>query len=337
MISTRTPLRVSLGGGGTDLASYYKHREGFVFSMALDKYIHVVCHRPAFDRRVVISGNEVAERTEFVRHELVRGALLHHGIEDRFELTSIADVAGGTGLGSSSCFLVGLLHALHIIKGRAVTAAELAEEACTIEIHSLAKGIGKQDQYMAAFGGLTTLEIARDGTVKTTPVVLEPEVQDAFIRHTHIYYTGLRRDAAVILSDQNNAMEASSGDHHDRVLENLDFIKDLGRRILKAWQNGDLAGWGAMLDEHWQRKKQLSARISWPHIDQLYDVVRSRFGVAGGKIIGAGGGGFLMLFCPNDGKTLEEYMLSHGMPRLNYRVDPRGTRMLDYPELHKAS
>ncbi|HWK48169.1 MAG TPA: hypothetical protein VNT30_25830 [Stellaceae bacterium] len=333
MISTRTPLRVTLGGGGSDLSSYYKHRGGFIFAMALDKYIHVNCHRPAFDRRVVISGSEVAERAELVRHELVRGALLHHDIHDQFELTSIADVAGGTGLGSSSCFLVGLLNALHALKGQPVTAAELAEEACAIEIHSLAKGIGKQDQYMAAFGGLTILEIAKDGTVETSRVDLDPEIEAAFLRHTHIYYTGLRRDAAVILSEQNTAMEATSGNHHDRVLENLDFIKDLGRRILTAWRQGDLGGWGAMLDEHWQRKKQLSSRISWPQIDELYDTVRAKFRVAGGKVIGAGGGGFLMLFCPHDGAALEEYMVSHGMPRLNYRIDREGTRLFDYPKL----
>jgi D-glycero-alpha-D-manno-heptose-7-phosphate kinase len=329
MISTRTPLRVTLGGGGTDLESYYRRDGGFIFAMALDKYIHVSAHRPAFHDHVALMGPdpETAVRSADLKHELVRAALLSHGIETGFEACSIGDIVGGTGLGSSSCFLVGFLNALHALNGKTPDRQALAEEACDLEINVLAKGIGKQDQYMAAFGGLTTLDIAPDGQVKVGTVSIDPQVEAAFIQHTHIYYTGLRRDAAVILDDQNSAM-LTAGAQHDQVAQSLGAIKDLGYRIRDAWIAGDLEGWGHMLDEHWLSKKRLSAKISWPHIDQLYDHVRANLGVTGGKVIGAGGGGFLMLFTPGSGVALEAYMTSQNMPRLRYGIDRGGTQTL---------
>jgi len=329
MISTRTPLRVTLGGGGTDLESYYRNGGGFIFAMGLDKYIHVSAHRPAFHEHVALMGPdpETVDRAADLKHELVRAALLSHGIETGFEAASIGDIVGGTGLGSSSCFLVGFLRALHALKGHEPDRQALAEEACNLEINVLAKGIGKQDQYIAAFGGLTTLDIAPDGQVKVGSVDIAPDVEAAFVSHTHIYYTGLRRDAAVILDDQNNAMLAK-GSGHDQVAQSLGAIKDLGYRIRDAWVAGDLEGWGHMLHEHWLSKKQLSSKISWPHIDQLYDHVRANLGVTGGKVIGAGGGGFLMLFTPGPGEALEAYMASQNMPRLHYGIDRGGSQVL---------
>jgi D-glycero-alpha-D-manno-heptose-7-phosphate kinase len=330
MITTRTPLRVTLGGGGTDLESYYRHGGGFIFAMALDKYIHITAHRPSFLNEVALHGPgpERVAGTRELRHELVRAALLSHGIEDRFEAASIGDIAGGTGLGSSSCFLVGLLRALHALNGQAPGAQALAEEACRLEIEVLAKGIGKQDQYMAAFGGLTTLDIAPDGQVSVGAVDLAPDIEAAFLEHTHIYYTGLRRDAAVILDEQNQAMQADGGERRERAAQSLGAIKDLGYRIRDAWTRGDLDGWGHMLHEHWMSKKALSSKISWPHIDQLYDHARANLGVTGGKVIGAGGGGFLMLFTPRPGEELEAYMASQNMPRLRYAIDRQGSQVL---------
>jgi len=330
MISTRTPLRVTLGGGGTDLESYYRHGGGFIFAMALDKYIHVTAHRPAFNTDVILHGPEPEQETaaNALRHELVRAALMSRGINDRFEMASIGDIAGGTGLGSSSCFLVGLLAALHGMNGEHPSPAALAEEACTLEIEVLNKGIGKQDQYMAAHGGLTTLDIAPDGAVTVGRVDLDPETEAAFIDHTHIYYTGLRRDAAVILGAQDQAMRADAGAARERATQSLGAIKDLGYRIKDAWTTGDMEAWGRMLHEHWLNKKVLSAAISWPHIDALYDHVRANLGVTGGKVIGAGGGGFLMLFTPGPGEALEAYMASQDMPRLRYGIDRAGARVL---------
>jgi len=330
MISTRTPLRVTLGGGGTDLESYYGQRGGFIFAMALNKYIHVTVHRPAFETKVALHGPapECVARAEDLRHELVRAALLSHGIEDRLEAASVADVAGGTGLGSSSCFLVGFLKALHSLKGNEPSRQALAEEACALEITTLAKGIGKQDQYMAAFGGLTTLDIEKDGAVAVGQVQIDSEVEAAFVAHTQIYYTGLRRDAADILADQNSAMLSPSSPSSEAVSESLGQIKALGYRIRDQIVAGDLDGWGRSLDEHWRSKKRLSSKISWPVIDALYDHVRSEFGVTGGKVIGAGGGGFLMLYNPYDDDRLQTFMASQSMPRLHYAIDRAGTQTL---------
>jgi len=331
MITTRTPLRVTLGGGGTDLQSYYQHDGGFIFAMGLNKYIQVTAHRPAFTSGVQLFGPD-PERTDSVssvRHELVRAALEAHGVEDRFEAASIADVAGGTGLGSSSCFLIGLLAALQALKGGAPDRQALAEEACRLEIEVLAKGIGKQDQYMAAFGGLTTLDIAPNGDVTVGAVRLDPEIERAFVGATHIYYTGLRRDASSILSEQNAAMQKPEGQKSATVAQSLGSIKELGYRIRDAWVAGDLDGWGRMLHEHWLNKKAMSSKISWPEVDALYDHVRSAYGVLGGKVIGAGGGGFLMLFAPHRGDELEAFMASHNMPRLDYEIDRGGVQVLE--------
>ncbi len=271
---------------------------------------------------------EVAARASEVRHDLVRAALLEHGLEDRFETASLSDIAGGTGLGSSSCFLVGFLRALHALDGRSPDRQALAEEACRLEIEVLGRGIGKQDQYMAAFGGLTTLDIAPDGHVTVASVDLDEAVEQAFITHTHIYYTGMRRAAAAILADQNNAMLQPTGDDRARAEDALSSIKDLGHRILGAWKAGDLEAWGRHLHEHWLSKMRLSSKISWPHIDELYHHVRAHHGVTGGKVIGAGGGGFLMLFTPGPGAELEAFMAAQNMPRLHYAIDRSGVSVL---------
>lgn len=330
MIIARAPLRVTLGGGGTDLKSFYSEYGGFIFAMALDKHIQVTAHRPAFDPRVVVHGPEpeIVLRADDLRHELLKAALRRFGVQDHFELASLADIPGGTGLGSSSCFLVALLRALHALHGSAPDPQALAEEACELEIETLGRGIGKQDQYMAAFGGLTTLEIEPDGRVTVERVTLEPELEAAFLARTHIYYTGLRRDAAVVLGEQNQAMQARDPQRRAEVADSLLAIKDLGRRILSAWREGDLDGWGRMLHEHWLSKKRLSSRISWSRIDELYEHVRGRYGVLGGKIIGAGGGGFLMLYVPDGGPDLEEFMASERFPRLRYGIGREGARLL---------
>ena len=330
MISVRTPLRVTLGGGGTDLESYYRHNGGFVFAMALDKYIHISAHRPIFASEVVLHGPEpeTVAHARDLRHELTRAALLKHAMTTRFETSCMADIAGGTGLGSSSSYLVGLLCALHALDGRTPDRQALAEEACELEIGALNKGIGKQDQYMAAFGGLTTLEIAPDGRVEVARVDLPETVRAAFIAQTHIYYTGLRRDAALVLADQNAAMSSQGHERRRQVTQNLDAIRALGYRIRDAWKAGDLAAWGEMLDEHWRQKKAMSSKISWPAVDELYDLVKARFGVTGGKVIGAGGGGFIMLYQGGDGGALEAFMTEQGMPRLTYGIDRGGAEVL---------
>jgi D-glycero-alpha-D-manno-heptose-7-phosphate kinase len=330
VIVTRTPFRVTLGGGGTDLPSYYSRHGGFIFAMGLDKYMYVIVNRPEVSHKIRLhySDSEVVDHVDDLRHELAREALKKHGIENTFEVASIADLPAGTGLGSSSCYLVGLLNALHHDRRDYVPLQQLAEEACHIELDILKQPIGKQDQYMATYGGLTVLDIAPDGQV--TVRQLRPSSGDIaeLVAHTHIYYTGSQRDAREVLRDQNTAMQTKEATHHDRVADSLHRIKDLGYRILDAIEHSNFDAWGQMLDEHWQNKKQLSNKISLTKVDQIYDEVRQRFGVLGGKIIGAGGGGFLMLYAPTAHATLERFMHSRGMPRMHYTVEPEGTKVV---------
>lgn len=330
MIVTRTPFRVTLGGGGTDLPSYFSHHGGFIFAMGLDKYMYVSVNRPKIGRKLVLhyTQSEVVDDVGQLRHPLAREALRAHGIQNTFEVSSMADLPAGTGLGSSSCYIVGLLNALHHDRRQYVSLQALAEEACHIELDVLNEGIGKQDQYMAAFGGLTVLDIAKDGGVAVRQ--LNPSSSDIadFVAHTHIYYTGAQRDAREVLADQNAAMQKPASVDHARVADSLHRIKDLGYRILEAIETSNFDRWGQMLDEHWQNKKKLSAKISLSSVDEVYDEVRERFGVLGGKIIGAGGGGFLMLYCPSHHAALERFMNARGMPRMHYTVEAEGTKVV---------
>jgi D-glycero-alpha-D-manno-heptose-7-phosphate kinase len=330
VIVTRTPFRVTLGGGGTDLPSYYSQHGGFIFAMGLDKYMYVIVNRPIVGDKVILhyTQSEVVDHVSQLRHELAREALKMHGVETNFEVASLADLPAGTGLGSSSCYLVGLLNALHHDRRDFVALQTLAEEACHIELEILREGIGKQDQYMAAFGGLTVLDIAPGGAVKVRQ--LRPSSSDIaeFVSHTHVYYTGAQRDAREVLADQNQAMKKTESVDHSRVAESLHRIKDLGYRILEAIETSNFDRWGQLLHDHWQSKKKLSSKISLSSVDTIYEEVRERFGVLGGKIIGAGGGGFLMLYCPSHHASLERFMFERGMPRMHYTIEPEGTKVV---------
>lgn len=330
MIVTRTPFRVTLGGGGTDLPSYYAQHGGFIFAMGLDKYMYVAVNRPVVGRQIRLhySQAEVVNHVSELRHELAREALILHGIDAAFEVASIADLPAGSGLGSSSCYLVGLLNALHHDRRDYVPLQTLAEEACHIELNILREGIGKQDQYMAAYGGLTVLEIERDGRVAVRQLAPSSSDIAEFVAHTHIYFTGSSRDAREVLADQNGAMKQKDGADHARVADSLHRIKDLGYRILEAIETGNFDRWGQLLDEHWQAKKRMSKKISLSIVDEIYDHVRQHYGVLGGKIIGAGGGGFLMLYCPTHHAALERYMADRGMPRMHYTIEAEGTKVI---------
>jgi len=330
VIVTRTPFRVTLGGGGTDLPSYYREHGGFIFAMALDKYMYIMTNRPVTGDMVRLhySQSEVVAHTNELRHELAREALKLHGIERKFEIASIADIPAGTGLGSSSCYLVGLLMALHQYHRHYVPLQTLAEEACHIELDILKQGIGKQDQYMAAYGGLTVLDIAKDGEVAVRQVSLPSGMLADFVANTHIYYTGAQRDAKEMLADQDAAMKDKDAPSHAQVSESLHQIKELGRNILGAIEAGDFDRWGVYLHEHWLAKQRLSKRISFSAVDQVYRDVRERCHVLGGKVIGAGGGGFLMLYCYRNHAALERFMAERSMPRLHYTIEPEGAKVI---------
>jgi D-glycero-alpha-D-manno-heptose-7-phosphate kinase len=330
MILTTTPFRVTLGGGGTDLPSYYREHGGFIFAMGIDKHMYIMINPPTVDRKIRLhySNSETTDHVTQVRHELAREALRLQGIDDKMEVSSMADLPAGTGLGSSSCYLVGLLNALHHYRRDYVSLDTLAEEACYIELEVLGKPIGKQDQYMAAFGGLTVLDIERDGTVDVRSIELGSSSLSALIANTHIYYTGVERDALSVLAEQNGALESKNRVDHARVADSMHQIKELGRRIMSAIETEDFDSWGRLLDEHWRNKKRLSSKISFGKVDQLYEYVRTEYSVLGGKVIGAGGGGFLMLYCPQQHKRLEAFMLANRMPRLHYNIEREGSKVL---------
>ncbi len=321
MIITRTPLRISFAGGGTDLPTYYRtHGGGAVTSAAIDKYVHVLVN-PKFDRsiRVAYSRTEDVERLDDLQHGLVREAMRLAGVHEALEVHTIADVPGeGTGLGSSSTLTVGLLNALYAYRGILKEPAELGAEACNIEIDRLGGTLGKQDQYIAAFGGVQYFDFHPDDTVRASPVPLRTPDREALSDHLSLFYTGITRRAEGILKEQSA-----------RTSEKLDAygrIRILAAEARSALLNGDYARLGAIVDEGWRLKRGLSAGISTGEIDARYEAARAA-GAYGGKITGAGGGGFLMLLHPPERSRQIATALSP-MERLPVRVTSEGSRIL---------
>jgi len=325
MIITRTPFRITLGGGGTDLPSFYREHGGFILAVAIDKYMYMNVNTPIVDDkiRVKYAQSELADHVDQVQHTLAREALRYFSIARGIEIVSLADIPAGTGLGSSGSYLVGLLNAMHALAQNPVGPERLAEEACHIELDILKKPIGKQDQYMAAFGGLTALDIARDGTVHVTRVGLEAEILEALEQNTLMFYTHDTRDATAILSQQDSAAK-----RNDQVVVScLREIKDIGIETCSAIVAGNLRRFAELMDAHWQLKKKLSQGITNPQIDAWYDLAK-RNGALGGKISGAGGGGFLMLYCDERKAYLREAMRAIGLRELNFRFDFEGSKVI---------
>jgi D-glycero-alpha-D-manno-heptose-7-phosphate kinase len=330
MIVSRTPFRITLGGGGTDLPSYYEHHGGFILAMGIDKYMHLAINTPLVDRRIRIqyTKSEVVRNPDELQHELAREALKRHRIFSRIEVSSIADLPAGTGLGSSSCYLVGLLHALRTYRGDLCSRQELAEEACDIELRVLRKGIGKQDQYLAAFGGMTVLEIARDGRVTVTPCRVNPATLPDFVANTMLFYTGVQRSAPDVLRDQDRAMRTPGSPEHEVVRDSLHAIAEIGFAVREALERDEYDQFGILMDRHWQHKKRMSAKITIPGIDSLYEEVKNRFGVLGGKVSGAGGGGFFIVYAPQRHAELNAFMRKAGLQRLPYGIEFEGTKII---------
>ncbi|MCC6449315.1 MAG: galactokinase [Candidatus Aureabacteria bacterium] len=325
MIITRTPMRIPLGGGGTDLPSYYSKYGGSLVSCAIDKYMFIYVNRPMVDDliRLKYSKTEIVGEVDVIQHDIARESLKLMEIPGAIEITAMADVPAGTGLGSSSCFAVGLLNALHALKREHISAQDLAEEACRIEIDLCGKPIGKQDQYLAAFGGITELEIARDGkvTVATSPIGYD--IQKELENNILLFFTGIKRESYDILKEQS----AATVRDEKAVVESLHAIKELGHRIKETIASGNLAEFGRLLDVHWQTKKKLSGKISRPEIDRWYGLAKSH-GALGGKIMGAGGGGFFMFYCEADKRPLRRAMAQEGLRELHFKFDDEGSKVL---------
>jgi len=325
MILSRAPTRVTLGGGGTDLKSYYSKFGGFLIAGAINKYCTILANRRFYDSiRLSYSEMEVKDRVEEINHRIFRAALRMTGITAGIELHSTADVPAGSGLGSSSTFTVALLNALHAYKREFVTQKQLAEEACHIEIDLLGEPIGKQDQYMAAFGGLTCLTFERNGDVVAEPLRVPNDVVDQLENSLLLFFTGTERSASEILVDQDSKSKADDCE----MLLNLHKTKEIGlltRRYLEAGQIDTL---GEIFHEHWQNKKKRSSGISNSKIDEWYEIARKN-GALGGKLIGAGGGGFLMFYCDNGSKRkLVAAMQQAGLRWERFQFDHDGAKIL---------
>ncbi|MEI7530046.1 MAG: galactokinase [Elusimicrobiota bacterium] len=324
MIITRSPLRISLGGGGTDLPSYYREHTGFLIAAAIDKYAYITLHQ-TFVQELIIkySKMEKVSRIEEVQHPIIREALKLLEISNpHLEITSMADIPGGTGLGSSGSFTTALLKALHALKKNLVPPEQLAEQACIVEIDKVGEPIGKQDQYIAAYGGITCFNFRKDGKVEASPLKISSETLYNMEDNLLLFFTGYSRNASSILKEQDDKSR-----QNDRgMTENLHFIKDLGRRSKEALEAGDLHEFAAIMNEHWEHKKKRSGSMSNAHIDELYTLALNN-GALGGKLIGAGGGGFLM-FYTEDKTKLRHAMIKSGLQEVRFRFDFEGTKIV---------
>lgn len=324
MIICRSPLRITLGGGGTDIPSYYLEHEGFLIAAAIDRYVYITLHR-TFEADMIVkySRLEKVRSAGELEHPLIREAFTMAGLDGSYlEMTSLADIPAGTGLGSSGSFATALLKALHTHQGTLVTREELAEQACRIEIERLREPVGKQDQYIAAFGGVRCFRFNRDGRVETWPLAVDRETLYNLEDGLAMFFTGFSRRASVILKEQDDRTKANDAD----MVDNLHYVKDLGLRSRELLERGELRGFGELMHEHWQHKKRRSRSMSNPHIDEWYALAR-RNGAIGGKLIGAGGGGFLM-FYTEDKRRLRRAMAGAGLSEVRFRFDFEGTKTI---------
>jgi D-glycero-alpha-D-manno-heptose-7-phosphate kinase len=323
MIISRTPLRITLGGGGTDLPSYYGEHGGFVISAAVNRYIFIAINRTFSDDYFLkYSELERVKHVDDIEHPIIREALRLHPIGSSVELVSVADIPAGTGLGSSGAFTVGLLRALYAFKREHVTAANLAEEACRIEIEVLNRPVGKQDQYISSFGGLTCLDIDPSGQVTVSPLLVSNETLRDLEEHLCMFFTHYSRPADVVLNEQRTKSETGDRD----MVDSLHFVKENGLASKEALEAGDTSRFATLMDEHWRRKRQRSDLMSNEQIDRAYEIAMDS-GALGGKLVGAGSGGFL-LFYAKDLDSLRTAMAGEGLSEVRFVFDFDGSSLL---------
>ncbi|NBX73614.1 MAG: galactokinase [Alphaproteobacteria bacterium] len=324
MIIARSPLRVTLGGGGTDLPSYYREHEGFLIAAAIDKYVYVTVMRP-FTPGIFLKYSQLENvpQPDDVKHPIVREAL--HIMKEpvpQVEITTLADIPSGTGLGSSGSFTTALMKALYMHHKKLILPAELAELACHIEIDRLKEPVGKQDQYIAAYGGITCFTFCRDDKVQARPLNINSETMFDLEDNLLLFFTGFSRSAGSILKDQNTKTQQNNND----MIANLNYVKDLGLRSQKALEAGNAREFGALMHEHWEHKKKRSGGMSNPKIDEWYELGMTS-GAVGGKLVGAGGGGFLMFYA-EDRNKLKHAMVKAGLEEVRFRFDFEGTKIV---------
>lgn len=325
VIFSRAPLRISLGGGGTDLPSYYREHGGFVLAGAIDKYVYMLTHTEFQHRwRMKYSETEEVDEIEQIRHPIMRETLLRHWRGNPLEIASVADVPAGTGMGSSGAYTVCLIKGLAHARRTSITPGMLAEAACEIEIEVLADPVGKQDQYVAAHGGICAYTYSPDGTVTVEPLELDPAILRRLRDQMLLFYTGEARSASKMLSDQNTRSQA--GDQ--TMLDNLHQTKAIGVRGRQSLEQGDLEGYAELMHEHWEQKRVRSPGMANERIDRLYTLAR-RSGVLGGKLVGAGGGGFLLVYAQRPEDT-RQAMAAAGAPELPFDFEFGGAYANEY-------
>lgn len=324
MIITRSPLRISLGGGGTDLPSYFQKHEGFLISAAIDKYVYINLHDTFVDYLIIkYSKMEEVKSIDEIKHPIIRESLKLLGFDARYlEIASLADIPAGTGLGSSGSFTCSLLKALHTHKKNIITPAELAEQACHIELDILGEPIGKQDQYISAYGGINCFTFCKDNRVKTEKLTISHETLYNLEDHLLLFFTGYSRTASGVLREQDD----KSKKNDPAMIDNLHFVKELGYKSKTAFERGDLDEFANLMNVHWEHKKQRSNAMSNDRINTWYDIAM-KSGALGGKLIGAGGGGFLMFYA-DDGKKLRKAMAQEGLREVRFRFDFDGSKVV---------
>ncbi len=324
MIITRSPLRISLGGGGTDLPSYYRSHGGFLIAAAIDKYVYITIHQTFVEELIVkYSKLERVATAADLQHPILREALRLLDVDGRYlEIASMADIPAGAGLGSSGSFATALLKALHTHRKSLIHPRELAEQACHVEIDRLGEPIGKQDQYIAAFGGITRFEFLPDDRVEAAPLGLDLETLYTLEDNLLLFFTGYSRSASDILKEQDD--RSRRGEH--AMMEHLHFVKDLGLRSARALETGDLRQFAELMNVHWRHKKERSRSMTNGDIDCWYELALAN-GALGGKLVGAGGGGFLMFYA-EDKARLRHAMVRTSLREVRFRFDFEGTKVI---------
>ena len=324
MIIARSPLRISLGGGGTDLPSYYREHEGFLIAAAIDKYVYVTINRP-FNEGIYLKYSEIeyVKTVDEVSHNIIREALKLENLNTpQVEISSIADLPSGTGLGSSGSFTTALLKALYAYRHRHINPEELAELACSIEIDRLQEPIGKQDQYIASVGGITCFAFHKDNSVTFAPLKISRQTFHALEDNLLLFFTGFSRSASEILKDQHVKSQKNDTD----MLNNLHFVKEIGYLSKDALESGNTDKFGELMHQHWEHKKKRSGGMSNQNIDAWYETALKN-GAIGGKVVGAGGGGFLM-FMAHDAAKLRSAMTKSGLHEVRFKFDFEGTKVI---------
>ena len=324
MIIARSPLRISLGGGGTDLPSYYREHEGFLIAAAIDKYVYVTINRP-FNEGIYLKYSEIehVKTVDEVSHNIIREALKLENLNTpQVEISSIADLPSGTGLGSSGSFTTALLKALYAYRHRHINPEELAELACAIEIDRLKEPIGKQDQYIASVGGITCFAFHKDNSVTFAPLKISRETFHKLEDNLLLFFTGFSRSASEILKDQHIKSQKNDVD----MLNNLHFVKEIGYLSKDALESGNTDKFGELMHQHWEHKKKRSGGMSNQDIDAWYATALKN-GAIGGKVVGAGGGGFLM-FMAHDAAKLRSAMTKSGLQEVRFKFDFEGTKVI---------